>query len=458
MSDSLLDATLEKLLEADRTFLLKTELPIVTVSAGTKEDLKEAHGFTQDNTITDVVFSRAHYSMALALLLEAWGLTKSEVAKLNKQQPLTTLTEIIKPNKAWLVDPTNHVMTKDWSSVVMTERIGKLIARFPILKTAKDLIDRFVRSKLPILSSITPPLLYLTSGIKKPILSFHIAAGNILVDQGHTVVQVVTDPHVRPEYIARASTGRIFYAVFDTNTRFELLETAKLHGQKINPDHVVVTGPPVDNRIIQQRHQKHPWRNGPVKLCITTGGLGTNKNEIETILEQLLPELRRHEPRFSVLIYAGTQLDIAEMVTKLAHQARVKIAPVSDDKAPLRLLYHPQIVDANELLISHGFPWADGFITKPSGDMAYDAALSGSFLLTLQEWGEWEHNVRAVFEQRGIARQAEVEDIVSQLEVLTKASRASQSWVEQAMHASQLLGRDFTEGTKNILALYRQVD
>lgn len=458
MPDSLLDATLEKLLEADRGFLQKTAVPIVTVSAGFKEDLKEAHGFTQDNTLTDVVFSRAHYSMALAVLLEAWGLTSAEVAKLQKLRPTATLTEIIKPHKAWLVDPTNHVMTKDWSSVVMTERIGKLIARFPILKTVKDLIDRFVRSKLPILSSITPPLLYLTHDIKKPLLSFHIAAGNILIDQGHTVLQVVTDPHVRPEYIARASTGRIFYAVFDTNTRFEVLETAELHGQKINPDQVVVTGPPVDSRIVQLRHHKHPWRNGLLKLCITTGGLGTNKNEIAAVLEQLLPELRRHERRFSVLVYAGTQLDIAEMVTSMAHQAKVKIAAVTDTDAPLRLLYHPQIVDANELLISHGFPWADGFITKPSGDMAYDAALSGSFLLTLQEWGEWEHNVRAVFEQRGIARRAEVNEIVSQLEVLTQANRSSQSWVEQAMQAAHLLGRDFSEGTKNILALYRQID
>lgn len=59
----------------------------------------------------------------------------------------------------------------------------------------------FGRKKLPILDSITPALLYLSERIERPILSFHTSVGNVLAGQGKTVFQVVTDPHVREDYL-----------------------------------------------------------------------------------------------------------------------------------------------------------------------------------------------------------------------------------------------------------------
>jgi hypothetical protein len=137
-------------------------------------------------------------------------------------------------------------------------------------------------------------------------------------------------------------------------------------------------------------------------------------------------------------------------------------------------------VDANELLIRYGFPWADLFISKPSGDMAYDAALSGAALLTMKEWGEWEHNVRAVFEKYGISQKADVDNIVEQIIRLSqkKAVRSQQSevitssvrpiprlnspianhysWITQAMINTQKLPKIFYQGASNILKAHKQ--
>jgi hypothetical protein len=124
--------------------------------------------------------------------------------------------------------------------------------------------------------------------------------------------------------------------------------------------------------------------------------------------------------------------------------------------APLSIIYHPQIVDANELLTHLAFPWADGFISKPSGDMAYDAVASGSFLLTLQEWGEWEHNIRRIFVELGVAQKAQVKQIVAQLQQL-QASQHQPTWITTAMSKTRQLDPLFTSGTKNIVKTYRKI-
>jgi len=117
----------------------------------------------------------------------------------------------------------------------------------------------------------------------------------------------------------------------------------------------------------------------------------------------------------------------------------------------LTLLYHPQIVDSNELLIQHAFPWADGFITKPSGDMAYDAVAAGCFLLTLKEWGEWEYNIRETFEQLNIARKADIDHLALQLESLTSNHQGIDfSWVNSAMKHAQKIDPSFLNGARDI--------
>ena len=434
---ALFDQALVKTLEEDKLFLETTALPIITVSATFREDVKRLHQLPNNNIDRDTVFSRAHYSMALGVAIQAWG-------------------ETINPKKAWLVDPTNYVSHEDWMSVAMTEKIGQQIARHPFLKLLKDFVDKFARKKLPILDSITPPLLYLSQKIDRPILSFHIAAGNILSMKGKKVFQMITDPHVREEYVTHAGKPNIRFGVFDDQTRFEFLELASLHGKEVLPDQVVVTGPPIDPRIVAARQKKYAWRSGPLRLCITTGGLGTNKNEIRTMLLKLLPQLRKRDVQYQVLIYTATHADIAQMVTELAEEFHVPIEDIHDKSARLRMIYHPQILDANELLIRHGFPWAHGFITKPSGDMAYDAVASGAFILTMAEWGEWEENVRKVFEQEGVCRKALPEKIVEQLEFLTSAKGKSQSWVEAAMLNAAHINKLYLNGSKKIVEAYKE--
>lgn len=123
----------------------------------------------------------------------------------------------------------------------------------------------------------------------------------------------------------------------------------------------------------------------------------------------------------------------------------------------LSVIYHPQIVDANELLIHLGFPWADGFISKPSGDMAYDAVASGSFLLTLKEWGEWEHNIRKIFTKLNVAMVADTNNIVEQLESLKTKNNQKSSWIEQAMNNALNTNALFTQGTHNIIKTVEEI-
>lgn len=435
---SLLDPQLEVALNKEIAHLKETEVPIISVSAAYKEDVKGMFGFPENETLNDVVFSRAHYSMALGVAVEAWG-------------------KKIDPKKAWLVDPTNYVSEKNWGSIELTEVIGKTLARRPFLKKLKDFVDKFGRSKLPILSSITPPLLHLVRGLDKPILSFHIASGNILAEHGKTVVQMITDPHVRDEYLNNAHRDNFYLLVFDDNTKTEVLEKAKLMDKKIDPKRVIVTGPPIDPRVLAAAKNKRPWRSGQLNLVITTGGLGTNKQEIKELLKKLLPELRKRPHEINLLVYAGTHADIAKMAIELAEEEHIAVGDFDNSREKFRVIHHPQIVDANELLIKYGFPWADGFITKPSGDMAYDAVASGSFILTMAEWGEWEHNIRVIFEQAGVGREAEIEDIVKQLEALKQSQGQAQSWVEQAMLQTKKLDKIFYHGAENILEAYHQV-
>jgi hypothetical protein len=428
----LLDAALQKSLEQDREWLAHTELPIITVSGTFREDLKGMHGLPENDALPDIVLSRAHFSMAMGVATQAWQ------GKLDHR-------------KAWVADPTNYVSPKEWKSVQLTEFVGKTLARHPLLKFLKDFVDTFGRNNLPILDGITPPLLYLTEKIGRPILCFHIAAGNILAAQGKQVVQVVTDPHVRPEYVAHANLPNIRYCVFDERTKMEFLETAAAHEIEVDAQRVIVTGPPVDPRITTfARAKKNSWRNGPLKLCIATGGLGTNKYEIRKLLLQLLPQLHHRPLELQLLVYAGTQKDIAQMARELAKQSGVQVGAEENSKANLRILYHPQILNANELLIHLGFPWADGFITKPSGDMAYDAAAAGCFLLTLQEWGVWEERIREIFEQKDIAHRADVDHIVQQLQVL-RSTQSGTSWIERAMNHAFGIEKLFLLGSKKIV-------
>lgn len=427
-----------KLLKKDRTLLEHTKIPIVTVSASFKHDLAHTYGIKDpDPKADEVLFSRAHYSMALAAAMEAWK----------------THTD---PNKAWLVDPTNYVKRQDWNKVEFTETMGQVVARVSLLRIIKGIIDTRARNKLPLTDAITTPLLYLFEKIDRPILSFHYEAGNILAGVGKKIVQVVTDPHVRDQYLDHADLPSMRFCVFDENTRVSFLEKAATMGKKVDPRRVIVTGPPVDPRIVACRKHKDPKAldKRALRLCITTGGLGTNKPEIEACVRALAPLLRPSGTGTSplqVIVYVGIHEDIRESVHQICRQEGVPTSIASDTEAPLRILYSPHIVEANELLIKYGFPWADGFVTKPSGDMAYDAAAAGCFILTLEPWGEWEHNIRDIFEQKQISRRAIPDKFREQLKALLTEEK-HRSWMQQAITNALELPDIFIHGTKNILA------
>lgn len=479
---------LKKIYQTDKKLLENTQVPIITVSASFVEDLKGLHHQKEQDKSIDIVLSRAHYSMAMGVAVQAWG-------------------EKIDPKKAWLVDSTNYVSNEAFKSVVLTHEIGKIIARWPILKTLKDMVDKFGRSKMPILDNVTPPTIYLGAGIDKTILSMHIVTGNILANEGKKVIQMITDPHVRSDYLENAHLSNMRFLVFDEHTKTAFFELAKKIGKTIPKnqikDKVVVTGPPIDPRIVACNQSKKAWtKNQPLKICLTTGGLGTNKPEIKQVLEQLLPVLKQQASGqktdlvpTQLTFYAGTHLDHKEMAIKIAKENNLAYKVISpkdpakfkmnakiniqdkEEETRFSIIYHPQIVDANELIIQKAFPFADLFISKPSGDKAYDAVVSGSALLTLKEWGEWEHNVREVFEKNGTAQVAEVDNIVKQLITITSSSESAfktdklnsanrpipnikdedqKSWLTQAMINSKKLDPIFYQGAKNILKAVRE--
>lgn len=453
----ILQSSLRKTKKLDKQYLAKTKFPFITVSGTYREDLKGLHNLPENDLAGDVVLSRAHYSMAIGVAVEAWK-------------------DKLDPKAAWIADPTNYVTTKNWKTIIITESIGKLLARFPILKKLKDVVDKFGRQKLPILESIRLPLLALAKDIKKPILSFHIASGNILMKKGKTVFQMITDPHVREDYLVNCELDNAYYGVFDEHTKQEFLEKAEKLGLKAKANKVFVVGPPIDPRALEARSHKSPWNTKrPLRICLTTGGLGTNKVEIKKVLKQLLPEMKKDPSKFELVVYAGTHKDIKDMAVNLARKNDIhykEISPVDPaqfeigkkvtlkqtahkvSNHPMKILYHPQIIDANELLIAYGFPWADVFISKPSGDMAYDAVASGAALLTLAEWGEWEYNIKAKFEKHEISKEANLDNIVEQLEKITHATPKKSAWLQHAQHQARTIEKEdkyFRVGATNIL-------
>jgi len=443
MPNSLVDQVTKKLLEADKIALESTDLPIVTISATFRDALEDQYRVDDQIDQREVVFSRAHYSMALAGAVAAW---KGDVPQ---------------PKVAWVVDPTNYVQHSDWKRVTMSETLGRLMARYSLLEwLKKTVLDSAGRKKFPLANEITPPLMYLFENVRKPILSFHIVTGNILAQAGKQVVQVVTDPHVRADYVQFAHLPNIRFCVFDEHTRYAFLEVAAAHGKKIDEDRVIVTGPPIDPRVLAVRNDKRTdsWRRRPLRILLTTGGLGTNKDELKEILKQLLPlTRRRHHGKVQVVYYAGTNKDHLDMVQAAVNEVHgVSIADkLSDKQASLRVLYADDIVDANNLLLAYGFPWADLVFTKPSGDMAYDAVGAGCAVMFLKPWGEWELNIQAIFTQLGIARVIDPKDVAFQIEHVTDKSLEI-PWIQSALEKTRLLPPMFSRGASEIVRVARK--
>lgn len=420
----------------ERHLLETVEIPIVTVSATFKEELIKEFGEKPEEITPDVTFSRAHYSMANALVVAATHNRKT----------------------FWMIDPTNYVSAKDWPKIMFTQRMGRLIARSPILKELKDLMDTRLRNQLPLTGAIREPLTYVTGRIQRPIISLHYEAGNILLENGKTVLQVVTDPHVRPQYLTHANNPKLSWAVFDEHTKARLIELGFILGHKIDEKRVTVTGCPVDPRIVTKDRNTatRGYRSRPLRLAITTGGLGTNKNEIIDLLTGLAPAIKKGDVHIAA--YSGVHEDFQVMFTTFARMHHIKIGENNDIQSSFRIFHGNDIVDANELLLDHIFPWADGFISKPSGDMAYEAVAAGCFLLTLHPWGVWEENIRAVTEGLGVSIRADIPNILSQLKAITTMPvENNKPWVELALERARKHSWSFSQGAFNILKLHKKI-
>ncbi|OGV90752.1 hypothetical protein A2783_00035 [Microgenomates group bacterium RIFCSPHIGHO2_01_FULL_45_11] len=424
---------LQNALHQERHLMQEVEVPIVTVSATFRKELADKYR-SLVHTASDVVFSRAHYSMAEAV---------------RQQAKLTKYT-------THLTDPTNFVSYKDWSKVELTETAGQLTARYHLLKWLKDKIDTVVRSKLPVSEAIIEPLLYLTGKTEQPIICLHYEAGTILARAGKQVLQVVTDPQVRPQYLdcllsktddSNLPVPKISYAVFDDRTKKELIKLAEELDKNIDDEAVVVTGSPVDPRITKLASLKREFiAEEPLRLVIATGGLGTNLDEIREILDQFRPLLAPPE-KIRLFLYGGTHRDFRNFFEDFAATNNIRVGNLDDTGARIRILFEDSIIDANNNLIKYAFPWAQGFISKPSGDMAYDAAAAGCFLLFLKPWGVWEENVQRVFLRQGVGFDFKVNSSREHLIYLL-----NHGYLGRALTYAKKLPKIFSSGAANIIS------
>jgi UDP-N-acetylglucosamine:LPS N-acetylglucosamine transferase len=294
--------------------------------------------------------------------------------------------------------------------------------------------------------------------VQRPIISLHYEAGNILLENGKTVLQVITDPHVRPQYLTHADNPKLTWAVFDEATKARVIELGYILGHKIDQSRVHVTGCPVDPRIpVKDKNTAiRGYRYRPLRLALTTGGLGTNKDEIQNLLVHLAPAIKKGEVHIAA--YAGVHEDFETMFNTFAKTHSIKVGEMNDDQSPFRIFRDNDIIGANELLLDYIFPWADGFISKPSGDMAYEAVAAGCFLLTLKPWGEWEENIRAVTESWGVSLRADIENILPQLKsITTMPIEGKLPWVELALTRARRLAPTIAKGADNILKLHRKI-
>lgn len=412
-------------LHRERHLLEQVDVPIVTVSATFLEAFprQEIRYHTQE-----IVLSRAHYSQAIACLIAAVRLHKT----------------------TWLVDPTNYVSAADWPKLLLTEKVAETLVRHDFLLQVRRLIENRARDKLPISGAIADPLLYVTDRVTKPLLSLHYETANLLTAT-HKVLSVVTDPYIRPQYLIHAAHPNLHFAVFDEATRHELIaKTSPAIGRK-----VYVTGPPVDPRIVDTRKLKSPKNlsDRPLRLAITTGGTGTNKPEIEAMLDSLAPRLTGRTTTLQLLCYAGTHPDFKTMFIDFARRHHLTIAPLSHAQAEFRLIYADHLMAANELLIDHLFPWADVVVTKPSGDVAYEAAAAGAGLLFLNPLGPWEEAIQTRFAKLGVGT-----DIPEPHHFADQLIRLEQTrWPQSAQTHALKLPPLYLNGASNIVTTLLQL-
>ena len=428
---------LKKALHEERHLLEEVDVPIVTVSATYRKELAKKYRSIV-HTPSDIIYSRAHYSMAEAVRRQALAMDLT----------------------SHLSDPTNFVSHSDWKKVEMTQSVGRLVARSKFLKLLKDKMDKISRSKLPISQAIQKPLIYLTEKTSRPIISMHYETGKTLALRGKVVVQAITDPHVHDQYLSTlANIGdpaenspNITYAVFDEETKDLFFDLAKSFEKSVIDNQVVVTGPFVDPRICKIGENTKMFETGkPVNLGITTGGIGTNLGEIKRVLESFAPLLVPPE-KIRLFLYAGIHKDFRNFFENYAQQNHIRIGNLDDAEARIRILHEDSVIDANENIIKYMFPWVHGIITKPSGDMTYDSAAAGCFTLFLAPWGVQEEYVQSRFQKLDIGIDLDTDNAHDHFQKLLLDGK-----LKNAVNQTQNLPSNFREGCKNLINLQQKL-
>lgn len=413
---------LKEALRREKKRLEEVEVPVLTVSGSFRKEMVEEYE-AKLQTKGEVVFSRGHYSEAVAVVEAA------------KRQGLSS----------YLVDPMNFVSKKDWGKLEMTEEVGELVARYKMLASLKRVAEQFLRGGLPISEAIKPVVMELIENIEKPIIAGHYEVGNIIAKTGKKVVQMVTDPYVSEPYLKGVEGENISWVVFDEETKEEFIEKAGKEGKKVDEEKIRVTGPAVHPEILKVGREGKSWgEDRPLRLAITTGGLGTNKGEIKKVLDNLTPLVEEPE-MVRLFLYGGMHKDFRAMFEGFAEKHNIRIGDLDNKEARLRVLYEDSLVDGNRNIIEYMFPWADGVVTKPSGDMAYDVLGSGAFGLYLDSWGKWEEAVRERMIALGVGERLNVDRTGEQIMglreegILAEMMKKASLWARDAQGAARIV-------------------
>lgn len=413
---------LRKALLAEKKKLEKVDVPVITVSASFRKEIVERHE-VKLHSKGEIIFSRGHYSEAIAVVEAA------------KQKGLSS----------YLVDPMNFVSIKDWGKLDFTEDIGELTARYKILANLKRVAEQLLRGKLPVSEAVKPVVLELIEDIKVPIVSGHYEVGNVIAQTDKKVVQMVTDPHVSDPYLKVSDEESVSWVVFDEETKKQFVDKVKKMDKSINQDMIRVTGPGVHPKILEfGKKGKKLDAERPLRLGITTGGLGTNRGEIKKVLDNLAPLVEEPE-KIQLFLYSSTHKDFRDIFEKFANENNIRIGDLDNEKAKLRVLHEDSMVDGNRNLVDYMFPWVDGVITKPSGDMAYDVLGSGAFGLYLDPWGRWEETVRSRMFDFGVGKNLDIKNAGEQVMKMKKSGKLAEmmdkanKWAQNSNGAKKIV-------------------
>ncbi len=289
------------------------------------------------------------------------------------------------------VDVLQYVNNRDFLKFEKLARRAKRVASSPRLHDVYNRYSPLIRRIVNPDKKVQPVVDYFAKSIASrgdntPVITTHYSVGNALLESlkargdGRSVVHYVTDPsHIHTQYLKHKDDPRTHYFVFDKAT------ASALEDAGVDADKISVTGfsthpdlSPAEARSVADRK---------LRVGIFTGGVGTNRAEIETIVQNFNPENQQ------LVVYCGTHTDIMESSLGLvSRNLRTKIVPAQNFQESDIGDEHIVFVVGTSLegAVPASYKvlnWSDVVATKPSGDIAIEAVLSGHPVIPLSHWG-----------------------------------------------------------------------